>query len=45
MTQQRLNNLFMLYVHNHKTESINLLQVANEFVGANSRRSNFFGKF
>ena len=45
MTQQRLNNLFLLYVHSERTESLNLVSVAKDFVGANSRRMNYFGKF
>ena len=45
MTQQRLNNLLLLYVHSERTESLNLVSVAKDFVGANSRRMNYFGKF
>ena len=45
MTHQRLNNLFLLYVHTAQTESLDLVAVAKEFVSANSRRLNYFGKF
>ena len=45
MTQLRLNNLFMLYVHSSETDKLDLVHVANQFVSANSRRLNYFGKF
>ena len=37
MTCQRLNNLFLLYVHTAHTDSLNLMSVAKEFVSANSQ--------
>lgn len=45
MTHQRLNNLFLLYVHTSRTDSLDLSAVAREFVLANTRRLNYFGKF
>ena len=45
MTQHRLNNLFMLYVHCKRTDKVDLRGVANEFISANTHRNNFFGKF
>ena len=45
MTSQRLNNLFLLYVHKHLTDALDLISVAKEFVSANIRRQNYFGKF
>lgn len=44
MTQCRLNNLFMLYVHTNLTDMLDLTQIAKEFVSVNSRRINYFGK-
>ena len=44
MTQCRLNNLFMLYVHTNVTDTLDLTQIAKEFVSVNSRRINYFGK-
>ena len=44
-TQQRLNNLFLPYVHTARTDSLDLVSVAKEFVSSNSRRLNYFGKF
>ena len=36
MSDCRLNNLFLLYVH--KTDDLDLKKIANEFVSVNSRR-------
>ena len=45
MSAQRLNNLFILYVHKTLTDSLDLQLVAKEFVSANTRRMNYFGHF
>ena len=45
MSQQRLNNLFLLYVYKARTNALDLSSVAKDFVYANNRRSNYFGKF
>ena len=45
MSQQRLNNLFLLYVHKARINALDLSSVAKDFVYANSRRSNYFGDF
>ena len=45
MTNCRLNNLFLLYVHVTKTDSLDLEAVARNFVNVNSRRLSYFGKF
>ena len=37
MTHQRLNNLFLMYVHTARTDAWDLLFVANEFASVNSR--------
>ncbi len=49
MTAQRLNNLFILYVHKSFIDlrdfvSVNILSV-NDFVSVNTRRINYFGHF
>ena len=44
MTQHRLNNLFMLYVHKDKAEELDLKCIAKEFCSVNKRRLNYFGK-
>ena len=45
MTSCRLNNLFLLYVHKEKTDSLDLCQIAREFVSINPRRLHYFGRF
>lgn len=43
MTECRLNNLFLLYIH--KSVTLNLTSIAKDFVAINSRRMKYFGKF
>ena len=38
MTSCRLNNLFLLYVHQDVTDSLDLCKIAREFVSVNTRR-------
>ena len=45
MTEKRYNNLLILRVHKHKTDELNLTDIAKEFVNRNERRINLFGKF
>lgn len=45
MTSQRLNNLFLLYVHQSRTDSLDLTSVAKDFASSNARRVNYFGRF
>ena len=45
MSQQRLNNLMLLHVHKVLTDSIDVVGVANEFVGESEYRLQVFGKF
>ena len=43
MTDCRLNNLFLLYVHVSKTDALDLTSIAKQFISVNSRRINYFG--
>ena len=45
MTECRLNNLFLIYIHKSLTDEMDLLKIAKNFVSVNSRRLNYFGKF
>lgn len=45
MTHSWLNNLFLLHVHQTKTDQLDLVTIAKEFVNVNSRRLRYFGKF
>ena len=44
MTQSRLNNLFLLYIHLPEVDSMDLRAIAQEFVSVNARRFHYFGK-
>ena len=43
MSQQRLNHLMVLHVHNVHTDRLNLVDVANEFIADNKHRRQVFG--
>ena len=45
MTQSRLNNIMVLHIHKHLTDSVDLKQVLNEFASANDERRRIFGSF
>lgn len=45
MTQLRLNNLMMLHIHKDRTDSMNLDEVANDFIDRKETRVALFGKF
>ena len=45
MTSQRLNNLFLLYIHQSYTDTLDLSLVAKDFASSNTRRVNYFGHF
>ena len=44
MTQSRLNNLLLLYIHLPEVDSLDLRAIAQEFVSVNARRLYYFGK-
>ena len=43
MTQQRLNLLKLLHIHECHTNTLDLIDVTNDFIGGNEHRENFFG--
>ena len=45
MSQNRLNNLFLLYVYKDKTDELSLNEIAKEFVSVNTRRLHCFSVF
>ena len=45
MGQERLNRLMTLHVHNDLIGSLDLVEVANQFVIGNEYRQRMFGKF
>ena len=45
MGQERLNHLLFLHCHQDRLDNLDLRRVAQEFVSANEKRSQFFGNF
>ena len=45
MSQEKLNNLIVLYIHKEYTDSIKLCDIGNDFVSKIERRTQVFGKF
>ena len=45
MTSCRMNNLFLLYIHQDLTDRLDLCKIAKEFVAVNTRRMHYFRKF
>ena len=43
MSQQRLNHLMLLHVHKSRTDSLSLVDVANNFISGHDHRKNLFG--
>jgi len=45
MTQKRLNHVMLLHVHKDRTDELDLIDVANDFVSGSEHRLSIFGKF
>ena len=45
MTQERLNNLLILHVHKERTDSLDVKEVANDFISNSEHRTGIFGHF
>ncbi len=45
MGQERLNHLVVLHVHKELTDDLDLISIANEFVGDSEHRLKLFGTF
>ena len=45
MTQEKLNQSMLCYVHSDRTDAIDFLEAANEFAMANEKRITYFGTF
>ena len=43
MSQQRLNHLMLLHIHKGLTDSLSLIDVANDFIAGNDHRKQIFG--
>ena len=44
MSQSRLNPMMILHVHKTKTDSLSLINIANEFIKLSDHRLAIFGK-
>ena len=45
MGDQRLQSLMVLHIHRNKVDQLNLIDIANKFVGNNEYRKEMFGQF
>ncbi len=45
MSESRLNNLMMLYIHIERSDSLSLISIANNFVDLSDHRQTMFGTF
>lgn len=45
LTQPNLNYIMLLHAHKERTDCIDLMEIAKEFISTNERRRNFFGTF
>ena len=45
MTQKRPNNVVLMHTHKERTDKINLLIIAKDFVTSNERCANYFGHY
>ena len=45
MGQERLNHLMVLHVHKSETDSLDIIQIANNFISRNDHREQVFGTF
>ena len=45
MTQEKLNQSMLHYVHSDRTDSIDFFEVAKEFASANDKQIRCFGTF
>ena len=45
MSQERLNHLMVLHIHKDRTDSLNAIDIANDFVSGSDHRQQIFSKF
>ena len=45
MTEKRLNNCLLLHIHKYLTDSLDLYEIARDFISANEERQIYFGSF
>ena len=45
MTQQRMNNIMILHINKHLTDTVNHKEILNNFITTNNERGKHFGIF
>ena len=45
MTHQRMNNIMILYINKHLTDTVNHKEILNNFITTNNERGKHFGIF
>ena len=45
MNQVRLNHIMLLHVHKDRTDALDLIEIANQFVDGSDHRMTIFGTF
>ena len=45
MTEKRLNNCLLLYIHKDSTDELDVIELAKDFISINAERNRFFGSF
>ena len=45
MTQKRLNNCLLAYVHKDFTDKLDMIEIAKDFIIVNEERHKYFGSF
>ena len=45
MTQKRLNHVTLMHTHKDRSDRLDILNVAKEFISTNDRRRTYFGQF
>ena len=43
MSQQRMNNLLLVHIHKSRTDHLNLVDIANDFIVGSDHRKQVFG--
>ena len=45
MTEERLNHCLLLHIHKNVTDTLDIKEIAKDFINTNSERLSYFGSF
>ena len=45
MTEERLNNYLLMHIHKNLADTLNIKDIAEEFISGNVERKTYFGTF